>query len=74
MNFACSLMLTCFTAVWAFAADSEGILRERLILCSQFVIEDSGSTMIHDTTGYCCRIADWGHDCRVRDWDVVYSR
>jgi hypothetical protein len=60
-----TLMLSCLIAVSAFAGDSEEILRERLILCSQFVIEEPG-TAIPGTTRYCCGFANRIPDCRVR--------
>ncbi len=35
----CSLMVCCFTAVSASAGGSGEVLRRRIILCDQFVIE-----------------------------------
>jgi hypothetical protein len=68
----CLLMLYCHAAFPAIGADSAELLRERQLFCSQFVIEDPGPAIIHDSTRYCCRFANWDHDCHVIDWDGKY--
>ena len=72
MKYICTLMLSGFTAVSALADDSEGRLRERTILCNQFVIEEPANALIPDTARHCCRMANWIHDCRAFDWDEQY--
>jgi hypothetical protein len=68
MNLFYSPMLGCLTVVSALAGDSEAMLRERLILCNQFVIEEPGTELIPDMTRYCCRIANLSRDCPVTNW------
>jgi hypothetical protein len=72
MNTVCALMLSCLIAVSALAGDSAEMLRDRLIFCSQFVIEDPDLRMLQDTTQYCCRMANRVHDCHVHDWGERY--
>jgi hypothetical protein len=74
MKLICSLILTCLTTASAFAADAEGNLRERRILCGQFVIEDFATATIPESADTCCRIADRGRDCHLYDWDVRFRR
>jgi hypothetical protein len=69
MKIVCSLMLTCMTAVSALAGDSAEMLRDRLIFCNQFVIEDPYPAILRDTTPYFVRIANRVRDCRTHDWD-----
>jgi hypothetical protein len=40
MRIGCAVVLTCTSAVSASAEDSAEMLRDRLIICNQFVIED----------------------------------
>jgi hypothetical protein len=42
----------CMTAVSALAGDSAEMLRDRLIFCNQFVIEDPYPAIVRDTTPY----------------------
>ena len=63
----CLLMLGCCAASSAFGRDAAERLRERLIFCSQFVIEDPGPVVIEDTRRNCCRFATPTHDCRLID-------
>ena len=72
MKIVCPLMLTCMTAVSALAGDSAERLRDRLIFCSQFVIEHPYPTIVPDSTQYCCRTANRIHDCHIHDWDEKY--
>jgi hypothetical protein len=69
----CSLTLYCYAAFPAIGGDSSEMLRERLLFCSQFVIEDPGPTITHNSERYCCRFANRGHDCHIVDWDKKYS-
>ena len=55
MKFILVLISSCVAADSAFAIDSEGMLRRRLILCNQFVIEDPGIATIGDSVRKCCR-------------------
>lgn len=48
----CSLMVCCFTAVSASAGDSGEVLRQRFILCDQFVIEHPYPGSFLDLTGF----------------------
>ncbi len=66
-NVVCLLMLCCCAASSAFGRDSAERLRERLIFCSQFVIEDPGPVVVPDTTHDCCPFANPIHDCRLID-------
>lgn len=61
----CLLMLCCCAASSALGRDSAERLRERLIFCSQFVIEDPGPVNIVDSARDCCRFANSIHDCRL---------
>jgi hypothetical protein len=61
------LMLGCWAASSAFGRDSAESLRERIIFCSQFVIEDPGPVVVQDTTHDCCRLANPIRDCRLTD-------
>jgi hypothetical protein len=58
MKTVCALMLGCFAAVSAVAADSTEMLRHRLIVHDQFVIEEPYPVLIEDSTRCCCRLAD----------------
>jgi hypothetical protein len=74
MKTVCSLMLSCCAVVSASAGDSAEMRRDRLIFCSQFVIEDPYVAIFRDLTGfpdstdYCCRFRDSVHDCHIYDW------
>ena len=73
MKTVCALMLICTTGVSALAGDSAEMLRNRLIICNQFVIiEDPYPAIVRDSTQYCCRTANRVHDCRTQDWDEKY--
>jgi hypothetical protein len=72
MKTVCSLMLTCMTAVSALAGDSAEMLRDRLIVCNQFVIEEANPAIVRDSTQYCCRTANWVHECQRPGWDERY--
>jgi len=68
MKIVFSLMLSCFTAASALAGDSAEMLRDRLIFCNQFVIEDPYPPIVQvfpDSTDYCCRLGNRVHDCHV---------
>jgi hypothetical protein len=67
-NFICALMLSC-AAVPAIGGDTGEMLRDRLIFCNQFVIEDPGPAVIAESLFFCCRFAHQGHDCHVLDVD-----
>ena len=62
-NLFCLLMLCCCTASSALGRDSAERLREHLIFCSQFVIEDPGLVVVLDSTHDCCGLANAIHDC-----------
>jgi hypothetical protein len=66
MKIVCALMLSCTPPVWALAGDSAEMLRHRLIICNQFVIEDPYPAIIQDSTQYCCGTANWTRDCQTR--------
>ena len=73
MKIVCALMLTCMTAVSALAGDSAEMLRDRLIICNQFVIiEDAYPAIVRDTTQYSGRMTNRVHDCRTYEWDEKY--
>jgi hypothetical protein len=63
-----AVMLCCYAAASATGGDSREMNHDRLIVCSQFVIEDPDSTMSRDATQYCCRFANRIHDCHVDEW------
>ncbi len=65
-NLICLLMLCCCAASSAFGRDAAEKLRERLIFCSQFVIEDPGPVVVLDSTHDCCRFADTIHKCEIK--------
>jgi hypothetical protein len=60
MKIACSLMLSCCAAVSVSAGDSAEMLRDHLIFCNQFVIEDPYPAIVRDATQYFIRIANRG--------------
>jgi hypothetical protein len=69
-----SVMLIGFASVSAAGGESPEILRDRLILCSQFVIEHPYPTIVADFSDSteCCRHAKRGRDCHVSDLGVRY--
>jgi hypothetical protein len=67
MKIVCALVLTCTSAVSALAGDSAEMLRDRLIICNQFVIEDPYPAVIPDSTHYCCRTVARTRDCRTQN-------
>jgi hypothetical protein len=72
MKIVCALTLTCMTAGFALAGDSAERLRDRVIFCNQFVIEDPYPELLRDSTQHCCRMPNRVHDCHVIDWDEKY--
>jgi len=64
-NLICLLMLCCCAASSAFGRDAAEKSRERLIFCSQFVIEDPGPVVVLDSTHDCCGFANTIHDCHL---------
>ena len=68
MKTVCALMLTCMTTVSALAGDSAEMLRDRLIFCNQFVIEEPYPAIVQDSTPHCCRFANRLHNCHANDW------
>jgi hypothetical protein len=67
MKFIWMLISSCLATGSAFAVDFEGMLQRRLILCSQFVIEETGTAMVGDSMRKCCRAKDRNLDCRHYD-------
>jgi hypothetical protein len=67
-----SLIFCCYVASSATGGDSREMHRERVIVCSQFVIEEPDPTLARDATQYCCRVANWIRDCHVDDWNEQY--
>jgi len=65
----CMLTLCGYAASSAFGRDSAEMLRERLIFCSQFVIEEPGPAIVPDSMQTCCRLANRIHDCHLMDWE-----
>ena len=67
----CSLMLSCFAICSATCGDAREMLRDRLILCSQFIIEHPYPAMLVeftafvDSTDYRCRAGNRIHDCHI---------
>jgi hypothetical protein len=68
-NFICSLLLSCVAAAPAIGGDAGEILRDRLIFCNQFVIEEPGPAVSRESLFFCCRFGHRGHDCHVPDVD-----
>ena len=64
-----TLMLCCCAAATAAGGDSREMNRDRLIICSQFVIDDPDYTMIRDATPRCYRFPNRIRDCHVNPWD-----
>jgi hypothetical protein len=71
-NLVCLLMLCGCAASSALGRDSAERLRERLIFCSQFVIEEPGAVVVLDPTHDCCRFANSIHDCRLINREEKY--
>jgi hypothetical protein len=69
MKIVCALMLTSMTAVSALAGDAAEMLRDRLIFCNQFVIEDPYPAIDWYSAQYCCGTASRAHDCHSQGWD-----
>ena len=69
MNTVCAVMLTCMTTVSALAGDSAEMLRDRLIFCNQFVIEDPYPAIDGYSARYWRGTANRAHDCHAQDWD-----
>jgi hypothetical protein len=59
----CCVTLSCLAAASALAGDSEKKPRERLTVCSQFVIEEAAILAIPGDNRYCCGTGIWLHDC-----------
>jgi hypothetical protein len=72
MKTVCALMLTCMTTISALAGDSAEMIRDRLIFCNQFVIEDPYPAIDRYSAQYCCGTAKRAHDCHAQDWDEKY--
>ena len=64
-----TLMLCCCAAATATGGDSREMNRGRLIICSQFVIEEPGPTTVGESPQHCCRFANRIHDCHFVEWD-----
>jgi hypothetical protein len=67
MKIVCALVLSCTSAVSALAEDSAEMLRDRLIICNQFVIEDPYPAIVPDSTQYCYRTVTRTRDCRTQN-------
>jgi hypothetical protein len=65
----CALMLSCFVASTAAAEDSQQMIRDRLVLCSQFEIRDLDALLILDSSRYCCGIGTRFRACHDHEWD-----
>jgi hypothetical protein len=65
--FACSILLGCFVPSPGSATVPEEKLRERLIVCSQFVIDDPGPAVIREFADDCCRPVNRIRDCHLHD-------
>jgi hypothetical protein len=58
----CTLLLICFAASLANAGDSRGMLRDRLLFSSQFMIEEPDTTLIRDFfADDCCFNSQMSH-------------
>ena len=68
-NFICSLLLSCIFAAPAIGGDAAEMLRDRLILCSQFVIDHPDPGVIRESPSFCCRFGFRGLNCHVLDID-----
>ena len=69
-NFICSLLLSCVAAAPAVGGDAGETLRDRRILCDQFVIEHPDPAAVLDFTLSCCRFGHRLRDCVFRDADT----
>jgi hypothetical protein len=67
MKIVCALMLTCASAVSTLAGDTAEMLRDRLIICNQFVIEDPYPAIVQDFAQYCCRTTNRTRDCHTQN-------
>jgi hypothetical protein len=61
----CLLILGCFTASSTFGRDSAEKLREHLIFCNQFVVEDQSPVVVNHDTHACCSFANPIHNRRL---------
>jgi len=71
-NLVCLAILCCCAASSAFGRDAAERLKERLIFCSQFVIEDPAPVIVQGSTYDCCRVANPVQDCRLSDREEKY--
>jgi hypothetical protein len=65
--FICTILLGCFAPPPGSATVPEEKLRDRLIVCSQLVIDDPGPALIREFADSCCRPGNPIRDCHVHD-------
>jgi hypothetical protein len=64
----CSILLGCFIPPWSSATVLQEIHRDRLILCSQVIINDPAQAIIENLADDCCNSGDRIRDCHLYDW------
>jgi hypothetical protein len=64
----CSILFGCFIPTSGSARVSEEIHRDRLILCSQVIINDPAQAIIQNLADDCCYSGDRIRDCHLYDW------
>lgn len=69
---ACLLTFCCCVVSAAACRDAAEALREHLIFCSQFVIEDPDPGLMLDATQRCCPLAGRLRNCRPTDGDDTH--
>ena len=68
MKITSCVALSLLVAVSASAGDSQERLRERLMVCKQFVIEETGISAIPSETRYCCGASIRFRNCDAEGW------
>jgi hypothetical protein len=66
---ACSLTLCCCAVSSASGGDSAEMLRERLMFCSQFVIEEPAPAIAKDSINNYGGFIHRTYDCHLLDWN-----
>jgi hypothetical protein len=65
----CALMLSCFVVSSAAAEDSQQMIRDQFVLCSQFEIRDLDALLTLDSNRNCCGIGNRFRACHDHEWD-----
>jgi hypothetical protein len=59
-----------FITSTAIAREAKELLRDELVFCSQFVIQDPDPRIVLDHMRDCCIYSRNARDCRMYDWGL----